>query len=274
VKDVTLLGQSVMSYGRATEVWPEGYASAAGYREPLPRLFEAIGGIDGIERIRFTSGHPSGCTVELARAMSELGPVCEHLHLPLQSASDRILGLMRRGYTRDTYRQAVDRIRAAVPGLAITTDIIVGFPSESQAEFEETGAFMEEIGFDNAFIFKYSPRPGTPAEAWPDDVPAAEKLRRNQALLANLDHGADRLNARLVGADVEILVEGVSRRSEQRWTGRTRTNKIVVFEPQGGVGVGSLVNVRIDRVNAQTLYGTVQRRDAGRRETAWDSELG
>jgi tRNA-2-methylthio-N6-dimethylallyladenosine synthase len=260
VKEVTLLGQSVMSYGRAGEVWPAGAPpSPRGFREPLPRLLEAAGAVPGIRRLRFTSGHPSGCTEELARAMAELEPVCAHLHLPLQSGSNRILDRMRRGYSRDEYRRAVDRIRARVPGLAVTTDIIVGFPSETAAEFEETSRFMDEIDFDNAFIFKYSPRPGTPAEAWDDDVPAEEKLRRNKVLLAEQDRRAGAHNAALVGATVEVLAEGVSLRSAERWTGRTRTNKIVAFEPEGQIRAGDIVSVDIARATAQTLYGALRR---------------
>ena len=257
VREVTLLGQSVMAYGQRTAAWPEGSCSPRGYSEPLSRLLEAVGGVAGVARVRFTSGHPSGCTAELARAMAELPAVCEHLHLPLQSGSDRILGLMRRGYTADGFRCAVTRLRDAMPGFAVTTDVIVGFPSESREEFERTRAFMDEIGFDNAFIFKYSPRPDTPASAMTDDVSEDEKMRRNRELLADQDRRGLSLNGALVGSDVEVLVEGVSRRNSARWTGRTRTNKIVVFEPRPGLAPGDLGTVRVERAMAQTLYGTV-----------------
>lgn len=257
VREVTLLGQSVMSYGQSNPVWPEGYASPRGYREPLTRLLEAVSDVEGIRRIRFTSGHPSGCTAELARAMAELPGVCEHLHLPLQSGSDRILGLMRRGYTIDDYRRAVDRLRAAAPGMAFTTDIIVGFPTETGGDFEATRRQMEEIQFDNAFIFKYSPRPGTPAAEWTDDVSAEEKARRNQVLLVDQDRLAMVNNNRLIGHDVEVLAEGVSLRNGERWAGRTRTNVTVVFAPTAGLVPGAVVRVRVTRAMPQTLYGDI-----------------
>jgi tRNA-2-methylthio-N6-dimethylallyladenosine synthase len=257
IGEVTLLGQSVMAYGQIQPVWPDGVVSPRGFREPLARLLEAVNGVEGIRRIRFTSGHPSGCTAELARAMGELPAVCEHLHLPLQSGSDRILGLMNRGYTADDYRRAVERLRTAVPDMAFTTDIIVGFPTETPEDFEKTRQLMEEIQFDNAFIFKYSPRPGTSAATRTDDVPADEKARRNQVLLVDQDrHGMAR-NSRLIGQDVDVLAEGVSLRGPSRWAGRTRANMTTVFQPKVGMSSGSLISVRITRAMPQTLYGDV-----------------
>jgi tRNA-2-methylthio-N6-dimethylallyladenosine synthase len=258
IREVTLLGQSVMAYGQIQPVWPDNHRSPLGFREPLARLLEAVSGVEGIRRVRVTSGHPSGCTAELARVMAELPAVCGHLHLPLQSGSDRILGLMNRGYASDDYRRAVERLRAAVPDMAFTTDIIVGFPTESAEDFERTRRLMEEIQFDNSFIFKYSPRPGTPAAAWTDDVPAGEKARRNRILLVDQDrHGLAR-NSRQIGRDVEVLVEGESLRSRSRWAGRTRANMTVVFPPKAGMNPGSLVRVRITRAMPQTLYGDVR----------------
>jgi len=257
VREVTLLGQSVMSYGRANAVWPDTHVSPMGLREPLPRLLEAASAIEGLARIRFTTGHPSGCTEELARAMAGLPAVCEHLHLPLQSGSDRILQRMRRGYSTDGYRHAAGRLRKAVPGLALTTDLIVGFPGETPEDFEATRQFCGEMEFDNAFIFKYSPRPNTPAAEWDDTVTAEEKLRRNKVLLADQDRQSLTLHAGLVGRVVEVLVEGVSLRNPHRWSGRTRTNKIVIFERAAAMNAGMLARVRIERVMAQTLYGTV-----------------
>lgn len=260
VRDVTLLGQSVTMYGRrGPPVWPAAALSPRGFAEPLPRLIEAVGAVEGIGRVRFTSGHPAGCTPELVRAIAEVGAACEHLHLPLQSGSDRVLDAMRRGYTTEDYRRAAGRLRAAMPELALTTDAIVGFPSESEEDFERTRAFMDEMAFDNAFVFKYSPRPGTVAAGWNDDVPEAEKMRRNQVLLADQESRGLRLNERLVGRRVEVLVEGASLRNEKRWTGRTRTNKIVVFEPREGVRAGDMVQVDVDRAMPQTLYGTIGR---------------
>jgi len=257
IREVTLLGQSVMAYGQLQPVWPDHYVSPRGFREPLTRLLEAVNDVEGIRRIRFTSGHPSGCTAELARAMADLPAVCEHLHLPLQSGSDRILGLMKRGYTADDYRRAAARLRAAMPDMAFTTDIIVGFPTETEEDFEKTRQLMEEIQFDNSFIFKYSPRPGTPAAAWTDDVSADEKARRNQVLLVDQDrHGMAR-NSRQIGRDVDVLVEGVSLRSQSRWAGRTRANMTIVFQPKTDVNPGALVRIRVTRVMPQTLYGDV-----------------
>jgi tRNA-2-methylthio-N6-dimethylallyladenosine synthase len=261
VREVTLLGQSVMSYGRRNAVWPEGHISPRGFLEPLPRLLEAVAAVEGIQRVRFTSGHPLGCSDELARAMGEIPAVCEHLHLPLQSGSDRILGLMRRGYTAAEYLAAVQRLRAAVPSLALTTDLIVGFPTETEEECAETARLCEEIGFDNAFIFKYSPRPGTAAAEWDDDVATDAKIERNKRLLAEQDDRALRINAGLVGSSLEVLVEGESLREATRWSGRTRTNKIVIFAPPQGVKPGDLVAIRIERARAQALYGAVEGRN-------------
>jgi len=260
VRDVTLLGQSVMNYGRRNAVWPEGSTSPGGYETPFPRLLEAVDAVAGIDRVRFTSGHPSGCTAELTRAMAELPSVCEHLHLPLQSGSDAILEQMRRGYTADQFRQAARALQAAVPGVALSTDIIVGFPGETEGDFERTRAFMEEIGFDNAFIFKYSPRSGTPAAEWPDDVSDEEKMRRNQVLLEDQTRRVEAINQALIGQNVNVLVEGPSLRNAARWSGRTRTNKVVVFDPVPGVERGECVDVAVDRVTATTLYGAVVNR--------------
>ncbi len=254
-REVTLLGQSVMSYGRTNPVWQDEYVSPMGFTEPLARLLEAVNAIEGVKRIRFTSGHPSGVTSELVRAMAELPAVCEHLHLPLQSGADRILKIMRRGYTPDGYRNAVEMLRSGKSGMALTTDVIVGYPSEKEDEFEMTRRFMEEIGFDNSFIFKYSPRPGTSAFQLKDDVPADEKMRRNKVLLELQDKMGLAINSRTIGEDVEVLVEGTSLRNKLMWAGRTRTNKIVIFRPDEKIKIGDVVNIRINRVMAQTLYG-------------------
>ena len=256
IREVTLLGQSVMNYGRGQAVWGDtDPASPLGFTEPFPRLLEAVAGIPGLVRVRFTSGHPSGCTDELVRAVQSLPSVCHHLHLPVQSGSDRILGLMRRGYTRADYLDAVRRLREAMPDFALTTDVIVGFPGETEEDFEATRSLMREADFDNAFIFKYSPRPGTPAAAWPDDVSEAEKMRRNQALLEDQDVRGQAANQRLVGTLQDVLVEGPSLRNSARWSGRSPGNKIVIFDPQPGVQPGALARVRIARAAPQTLYG-------------------
>ncbi len=262
VREITLLGQSIMAYGNANPVWPAGYRSARGFAESLPRLLEALQEIPGLARMRFTSGHASGCSLELIRAMAVLPTVCEHLHLPMQSGSDRILGRMNRGYTTADYREAVQRLRSAVPGIAITTDIIVGFPSETPADVDLTLQLMAEIKFDNAFIFKYNARPGTLASKWPDDVPETEKLRRNHVLLDEQNRQCLAINQSLAGRTLEVLMEGESRRNAARWTGRTRTNKIVLIDASPALRRGDLVVVRIDDAKIQTLYGTVMARRA------------
>ena len=257
IREVTLLGQSVMSYGRTNPVWPADHASPRGFREPLPRLLEAVAAVPGIRRVRFTSGHPSGCTEELAHAMRDVPGVCDHLHLPVQSGSDGVLTRMHRGYTAGTYLEAVAQLRACVPTLALTSDIIVGFPGETEEDFERTRVLMEAAQFDNAFIFKYSPREGTPAARWTDDVPAEEKLRRNHVLLRDLDRWGMAINRGLEGKTLPVMAEGPSLRNAERWAGRTTTNKIVIFEPRPGLQAGDIVDVHMDRAAAQTLYGTL-----------------
>ena len=257
-KDVCLLGQSVMRYGRMGFAWPEDIPSPMGFTEPLPRLLELVAReVPEVRRLRFTSGHPSGVTDELVRAMREIPAVCPHLHLPMQSGSDRILKEMRRGYDSARYLAAVRRLREGVPDIAITTDIIVGYPGETEEDFEATRRVMEEAGFDNAFVFKYSPRPGTPSSLLEDDVPDAEKRRRDQVLLADQDARGQRCNDRWVGRTVEVLAEGPSLRNEARWSGRTGQNKIVVFDPVPGLRAGDFVRVEISSARPQTLYGSL-----------------
>lgn len=257
-REITLLGQSVMSYGRKHPVWPEDQVSPRGFTEPLPRLLEAVAAVPGVKRIRFTSGHPSGCSDEIARAMGEIPGLCQHLHLPVQSGSDAILGKMRRGYTVEDYLGAVRRLRAAVPGLALTTDVIVGFPGETEEDFEATRRLMDEVGFDNSFIFKYSPREGTPAADWADDVAEDEKLRRNHELLKDQDRRGIAINRNQIGRRVEVLVEGPSLRNKERWAGRSGCNKVVIFDPREAVREGDIVPVLIERVGPQVLYGVVK----------------
>ncbi len=255
-REITLLGQSVLNYGRrGHDVWAGLPPDPAGYQEPFPRLLAAVAAVPGLVHLRFTSGHPSGCSEELARAMAELGPVAPHLHLPVQSGSDRILKAMRRGYTREEYTAAVARLRRYLPGCAITTDVIVGFPGETEADFAATRSLFNEMQFDNSFIFKYSPRPGTPAAALPDDVPAALKEERNRILLEDQDRIGLARNEAFIGREVTVLVEGPSRRNPSRWSGRCGENKIVIFKPHERQAAGDRVTVRINRAKPQTLYG-------------------
>ncbi len=255
VREVTLLGQSIMNYGLRTPAFDAGDApSPGGYALPFPRLLEAVAAIPGIARIRFTSGHPAGVTDELVRLFRDEPKLCRHLHLPVQSGSDAVLARMRRGYTREGYLAAVGRLRRAVPDLALTTDVIVGFPGESEADFQATRTLMEEARFDNAFIFKYSPRPGTLSATWEDDVPEAEKARRNQILLGDQDVRGARLNQALVGTVQRVLVEGPSLRNKAKWSGRASNNKIVVFDPPAGIRPGDFADLTITRAAPQTLY--------------------
>ena len=259
-KDVTLLGQSVMRYGRMDFSWPDDLPSPMGFTEPLPRLLELVAReVPAIRRLRFTSGHPLGVTPELVRAMREIPAVCAHLHLPMQSGSDRILKDMRRGYDSARYLEAVRALREGVPDIAITTDVIVGYPGETEEDFEATRRVMEEAAFDNAFVFKYSPRPGTVSAEKPDDVPDEEKRRRDQVLLADQDARGQRLNDRWVGRTVEVLADGPSLRNAARWSGRTEQNKIVVFDPVPGLARGDFVRVRVESAHPQTLFGSVAR---------------
>ncbi len=255
IREVTLLGQSIMNYGLRTPAFDENDPpSPGGYTLPFPRLLEAVAAIPGIRRIRFTSGHPSGVTDELIRLYREEPKLCHHLHLPVQSGSTTVLSRMRRGYTREQYLAAVQRLRDAVPSIAITTDVIVGFPGETEEDFQQTRTLMEEARFDNAFIFKYSPRPGTVSATWDDDISEEEKARRNQILLGDQDVRGTIMNQSLVGTTQEILVEGPSLRNKERWSGRTSSNKIVIFTPQTTLQPGDAVTLTITRAAPQTLY--------------------
>lgn len=248
VKEVTLLGQIVNLFGR------HEFARVKG-KSAFVQLLEAVHEIDGLERLRFTSPHPIGFRDDLIRALADLPKIAEHIHLPLQSGSDRILKAMHRPYSAEKYRLLVDRIRRTHDEMAITTDVIVGFPGEDEKDYALTRDLVEEIQFDNAFIFRYSTRRDTPAATMPGQVDERVKEERNQDLLAVVDASARRANERLVGRDVEILCEGPSRTNPARLMGRTRTNKIVVFEGKSE-HVGALFEVNIQQSNGFSLYGT------------------
>ena len=259
VKEVCLLGQSVLRYGVRNPAWDEtDPPSPGGYTEAFPRLLEALAAIPGLLRIRFTSAHPKGCTDELVRAYREFPQLCRHLHLPVQSGSDRILADMGRRYTRAEYLAAISRLRRFDPEFAVTTDVIVGYPGETEEDFEATRSLMEEAGFDNAFIFKYSPRPGTRSAAMTDDVPKEEKERRDQVLLADQEKRGLKRNGALVGTVREVLVEGPSKRNKSRLSGRDGGNRIVVWDIGDGAcrtAAGALLQVRITDAHAQILRG-------------------
>lgn len=261
VTEVCLLGQSVLRYGRRNAAWEACDApSPAGFTEPFPRLLEALAAIPGLQRIRFTSAHPKGCTDELVRCYQLFPQVCRHLHLPVQSGSDRLLEEMGRHYTRAEYLAVVRKLRALDETFAVTTDVIVGYPGETEADFEETRTLMDEAGFDNAFVFKYSPRPGTRSAALPDDVTTAEKERRDQVLLADQEVRGLKRNQALVGSVREVLVEGPSKRNKARWSGRDEGNRIVVWDlsPNAPLPrVGERIRLRILEAHAQILIGEV-----------------
>ena len=255
VKEVCLLGQSVLRYGVRNAAWAPDESNEGGFAEAFPRLLWELNRIEGLERIRFTSAHPKGCSDELLRVYRECPKVCRHLHLPVQSGSDRILAAMGRRYTRAEYLSAVERLHALDPGFSVTTDVIVGYPGETEADFEATRTLMDEAGFDNAFIFKYSPRPGTRSAELPDDVPAAEKERRDQVLLADQEERGRRRNERLVGTVREVLVEGQSKRNAVRWSGRDTGNRIVVWDRRGDERIGDLVELKVIGAHPQVLIG-------------------
>ena len=248
VKEVTLLGQIVNLYGRHEFPKREG-------KSPFVQLLEAVNEIEGLERLRFTSPHPIGFRNDLIDAISRLPKVAEHIHLPLQSGSNRILKAMHRAYTAEKYVDLVRRIRHAGEGMAITTDIIVGFPGESEEDYKETRDLVEELQFDNAFVFRYSPRRHTPAAEMPDQIDESIKEERNRDLLCVVNEAARRSGERLVGRNVQVLCEGPSKTNPIRLMGRTRTNKIVVFEGNEKV-IGEIVDVHVQRCNGFSLYGT------------------
>jgi len=248
VKEVTLLGQIVNLYGRHEFPKRDG-------KSPFVQLLEAVHEIDGLERLRFTSPHPIGFREDLIAAFGRLPKLAEHVHLPLQSGSNKILKAMHRTYTAEKYVDLVDRIRQARDGTAITTDIIVGFPGETESDYEQTRELVAQIQFDNAFVFRYSPRRDTPAAEMSDQIDESVKAERNRDLLRVVNESARCAGTRLVGRDVEVLCEGPSKTNPTRLMGRTRTNKIVVFEG-GDELVGEIVDVRVQQANRFSLYGT------------------
>jgi tRNA-2-methylthio-N6-dimethylallyladenosine synthase len=241
VREVTLLGQNVNSYGRDLG-------------SDFAQLLRAVDAIDGIERIRFTSPHPKDFRRPVIEAMAECAAVCEHAHLPLQSGSTSVLKAMRRTYSRERYLRLVEEMRAAIPDLALTTDIIVGFPGETEEDFRETLEVVEEVGFDGAFTFVYSPRAGTEAAAMADQVPDELKRERIERLVEVVQRVAAERNAARVGRVEEVLVEGPSRTEPTLLRGRTRRNTTVNFA--GSAVAGELVDVRIERATSTTLGGS------------------
>jgi tRNA-2-methylthio-N6-dimethylallyladenosine synthase len=247
VKEITLLGQIVTSFGKR-EIPTRGGTSA------FVQLIEAVHEIEGLERIRFTSPHPKGYGDDLVGAYSRLPKLVESAHLPVQSGSDRALKLMHRGYNRERYLSIVGKLRQARPEIGLTTDFIVGFPGETEVDFEETLSLARQVQFDQAYIFRYSERRDTPAAAMPDQVPQTVREERHQRLLRLINEIAGHRYEALVGRRLQILVEGPSKRNLERLTGRTRCNKIVVFEGANR-HKGQVMEVQITRAGSFTLYG-------------------
>jgi tRNA-2-methylthio-N6-dimethylallyladenosine synthase len=240
VREVTLLGQNVNSYGRDVG-------------SSFAELLRAVDAVEGVDRIRFTSPHPKDFRPDVIAAIAECVAVCEHAHLPLQSGSSRILKAMRRTYSRERYLRLVAELRAAIPDLALTTDIIVGFPGETDDDFRETLEVVEEVGFDGAFTFVYSPRAGTEAAAMPHQIPDEVKRQRIEQLVELVQRVAAERNATRVGTVEEVLVESPSRTEPELLRGRTRRNTTVNFS--GDAAPGELVAVTITSATSMTLAG-------------------
>ncbi len=247
VKEITLLGQIVTSFGKRDYPLVDG-------KSAFVQLVEAVHGIEGLERIRFTSPHPKGYGDDLAEAYGRLPKLVESAHIPSQSGSNRLLKLMHRGYTRERFLGILDKLRAVKSGMGITTDVIVGFPGETEEDFAETLSLADAAQFDNAYIFKYSPRRGTPAADMPDQIPQEVIEERHARLLERINAiGAEKYSA-FVGRRAEILVERPSKKNDRRMTGRTRCNKIVLFDGDDRHR-GQLMELDITRTGSFTLYG-------------------
>ncbi|NQY31778.1 MAG: tRNA (N6-isopentenyl adenosine(37)-C2)-methylthiotransferase MiaB [Coraliomargarita sp.] len=246
-REVTLLGQIVNQYGIREFPFVDK-------KSPFVQLLEKINDIDGIERIRFTSPHPVGFKDDLIECYARLPKLCEYLHFPMQSGSDRILKAMRRPYSIERFRRIIDQIRAVRPDVYISTDVIVGFPGETEEDFELTRHHFEDIGFDMAYLFKYSVRPGTTAEPLGDPVPTEVKEERNQVLLDVLGKRSLERNESLIGSIEEVLFEGPARKGENMFMGRTRGHRKVIVKASPRL-IGQLVPVRIQRATTSTLFG-------------------
>ena len=247
VKEITLLGQIVTSYGKREIPVKDG-------KSGFVQLLEAVHEVEGLERIRFTSPHPKGYGDDLVEAYARLPKLVESAHIPVQSGSDRVLKLMHRGYTRERFLEIIQKLRKVRPAMGITSDFIVAFPGETESDFEETLSLVREARFDNAYIFRYSPRRDTPAAEMPDQLPEKIKEERNHRLLDVMNEQGNRHYQELVGRRMQILVEGPSKKNPARMMGRKRCNKIVVFNGSERHR-GQLMDVQIERAGSYTLYG-------------------
>jgi len=245
-REVTLLGQTVEMYGR--DLTPA---------TDLAALLEQVNAVEGIARIRFTTSNPFNFTTRLIRAIRDLPKVCEWVHLPLQSGSNTVLARMHRGYSRERYLELIAELQEAVPDVALSTDLIVGFPGETEADFAQTLDMVERVGYDNVFAFRYSPRPGTPAATMAEQIPLAVKAERNSRLLEVAGRIAGARSRHLLGRTVDVLVDGQSRKNATELQGRTRCNRVVNLAAHAAVAIGDVLPIRVTEVLPHSLRGTV-----------------
>ncbi|MBK1827869.1 tRNA (N6-isopentenyl adenosine(37)-C2)-methylthiotransferase MiaB [Haloferula rosea] len=250
VKEVTLLGQIVNLYGRTEFEKVDG-------KSPFVQLLEAVHEVKGLERIRFTSPHPIGYRDDLVAAFTYLPKLCSHIHFPMQSGSDRILKAMRRPYKHAKFVEICEKMRGARPDLAITTDIIVGFPTETEEDFQATVDTVNQLQFDNAFVFRYSKRKDTPAAEMDGQLPERVKEERNQILLDAVNRIAKAKNEAVVGTVQKVLCEGPSKNNKETLSGRTSQNKILIFEGDPHKLTGEILDIQVKESTGFTLYGDV-----------------
>lgn len=254
VKEILLLGQNVAAYGLNGDTRPP-----APDHSPFAELLEKLNEIPGLLRIRYTSPYVSYFNDRLIRTLAAAEKVCRNIHLPLQSGSDRVLREMNRQYTRASYLEKVAQLKAAIPGVTFSTDVIVGFPGETDEDFAMTREVMNQVDFSQSFIFKYSPRPGAKSAELADSIPEEVKEERNQILLGDLAERVQKRLAGMVDMELEVLAEGVSPRNPDRWMGRTSDNFVVHFEPDADVVPGALCKVKVTRANPVSLVGKLIR---------------
>ncbi|CUS92353.1 tRNA-2-methylthio-N6-dimethylallyladenosine synthase, partial [Candidatus Kryptonium thompsonii] len=242
-REVTLLGQNVNSYRDGDYDFAD--------------LLSAVAQVDRNMRVRFTTSHPKDMSDKLIKTIAEHPNICNYIHLPVQSGSDRILQLMNRTYDRKHYLELVKKIRETIPGVSLSTDIIAGFPTETEEDHKMTLSLLEEVRFDGAFMFKYSPREGTKAYEMGDDVPDEVKIRRLNEIIELQQRISHEINQGMIGSEVEVLVEGESKRSSEQWMGRTDTNKVVIFPRSDEIKPGDYIIVRINKATSATLFGDI-----------------